>query len=469
LITAHWRRITRVLNICCLLIALHSTVAACGEEVTPSSFKGFLESFDFRLRLEGGILYQDIESWEKTGIDMPDYIRRRKIYSNLAQRNPELRKDRLTDNPLLHGAAFNEIILNASRAGFGLDGRVLMEDRGMSYGVYNTHNATVFSRFRVFADSSFSILGEEIDFGIYSGHFDNITLGKGLTLYNIDTQGNRFYIGWKNLRLGYDTVADMEMTYSLNIGDVYNYHISLEEIDLFRGFSLGLQAGEYDYVSGPPEMESVQKQISIAFEVKRGNVFRLYSETGLRKHAGTYFDRIDQSANVVGADFNFDNSFITLDIKAERRYYGRYFNEGFRSPDQTFNFRDNDLNVYNNTVGTHLYPISNFLRPFSQWAVYTEYQNRDVSSYILQADCRYNLPAGFFLDALLDLNYMDVSSEDNFLYPFYSLAAGWKPLEGTAVSVGLTNRAMNLDEQYPTLYLLESPVIEMGWYYRIGF
>jgi len=54
---------------------------------------------------------------------------------------------------------------------------------------------------------------------------------------------------------------------------------------------------------------------------------------------------------------------------------------------------------------------------------------------------------------------MDVSNEEPFLYPFYNLGLGWSPVRGTTIALSHTNRAMNLDKHYPTLYLTEQGTI----------
>ena len=88
----------------------------------------FLDHWDFSFRLRGGIIGQHYVQ-EETSLDMPDYIRSRKIYSALASRHPELHENKLTDNPLNHAATFNEISMEAGRSGLKITSRLLMEHR----------------------------------------------------------------------------------------------------------------------------------------------------------------------------------------------------------------------------------------------------------------------------------------------------------------------------------------------------
>lgn len=449
-----------------LVVLLVSTDIYGAEDESRSSIDS-MGSWNIRFGMKGGILYHFNEDVEETAILLPDYIEARRKYSDLARRYPQLQHEYLTDNPLVHIATFNEVSINARNRGFMINGRALLEHRGFSCGVYNAENSIVYPKFTISADSSFNMPGEEIYFGLSLGNYDNVKEGESLILYNIDFQGIRTYLRWGRIQVKVDFFGDLGGTYDLDIDDIGFYSLSIREAELFKQLCVDVETGIYLFETVPDE-KPTEKAISLALALSRGS-FRLYSETGLRRYDDTYFDRIDQSANVTGLKYGFRNDSFDFDITAERRFYGRNFNLGFRSESNSFNFRENDEDISHNSIGQHLYPISHFLRPFSQWAVYTEYQKRDVTSYILQARGSYKLPAGFFVSAMFDLNNLEVSNEDPFLYPFYNIGVGWSPIESSRFTLSLTNRAMNLDEQYPTLYLLESPTTEFSWYYRLNF
>jgi hypothetical protein len=453
-----------------IIAALISAWSVPGSAYPADSYAHLIDSWRMDFSFSGGIIHHDIESPDKVEIEMPEYLRLRKIYSDLANGNPVLQKDILTDNPLYHGASYSQLGIHARNGGVSINGRVLLEHRGMSFGVFNTDNSIVFPQLTISIDSSFTVSGEKFHFGLSSGNHNNLTLSEGLTIYNIDVQGNRLYLNWKNLILRYSTIGDMSASYDLNIGDVFYYSLACREINLFGGFGLNLQAGLYEYLQGyyTEDLET-NREINFSTEIKRGNSLSIHSEAGFRRHNGSYFSRIDQGGNLIGIRYKMEKSRYRVNITAERRYYGRYFNQGFRSDKQSFIFRDNTRTMDYNTIGSHLYPIYLYLRPFSQWAVYTEYQGKDVNSYILRARGRYTLPYGFFISAFVDFNYLEVSNEDSFLYPFYDAGIGWNPIDDTHCSVTLTNRAMNLDERYPTLYEMESPVLQLSCFYRIEF
>ncbi|HUV37363.1 MAG TPA: hypothetical protein VMX58_10530, partial [Patescibacteria group bacterium] len=121
------------------------------------------------------------------------------------------------------------------------------------------------------------------------------------------------------------------------------------------------------------------------------------------------------------------------------------------------------------TVGNYLYPLGLFHRPFSQWAVYTDYQERDVQSFIFRADASCRLPGDCTAICKLDFNVIDASGEESYLYPFYDIGFGWAPVSGTSITLSHTNRAINLDTHYPTLYQLKSGLLMLTFQGALSF
>ena len=57
----------------------------------------------------------------------------------------------------------------------------------------------------------------------------------------------------------------------------------------------------------------------------------------------------------------------------------------------------------------------------------------------------------------MDINALYAEGLAPFVYPFYTIGLGWQPDERTNIAVIMTNRGMNLDLHYPTLYLYKHP------------
>jgi hypothetical protein len=52
-----------------------------------------------------------------------------------------------------------------------------------------------------------------------------------------------------------------------------------------------------------------------------------------------------------------------------------------------------------------------------------------------------------------------------FVYPFYRYGIGYQPVEGANIKLSYTNRVINLNKHYPTLYLIKKPVIMLSLNY----
>jgi len=93
---------------------------------------------------------------------------------------------------------------------------------------------------------------------------------------------------------------------------------------------------------------------------------------------------------------------------------------------------------YANTIGRYHYPIKNAFNKFSQWAVYTEYQNLDVLGIELRSEI--NKPIAKKMDLNLKIETITIIREKiNF------------------AETG--NKTMNLDKSYQTVYMVKIPYI----------
>ncbi|HET7152515.1 MAG TPA: hypothetical protein VFJ29_02020, partial [Candidatus Kapabacteria bacterium] len=183
---------------------------------------------------------------------------------------------------------------------------------------------------------------------------------------------------------------------------------------------------------------------------------KLYSQIAFRAAYGIS-SVMSRTAFLAGIAYRGETKDFTWDGSFEYRYYGGLYNAGYHNYDVYY--RDTTLGEYANSVGPHLYPLQNFDRPFSQWAVFTEYQDlKDVTGYTCYLKAKYIFYDRIFASATLDLNYIKVENIPDFLYPFYDIGIGWEPVKGISFTISRTNRAMNLDNSYQTLYMYKSAV-----------
>ena len=121
---------------------------------------------------------------------------------------------------------------------------------------------------------------------------------------------------------------------------------------------------------------------------------------------------------------------------------------------------------YANTIGRYHYPIKNAFNKFSQWAVYTEYQNLDVLGIELRSEI--NKPIAKKMDLNLKIETITIIREKInfaetgnriFTHYFYELGLGYHFVENVKANIFLHNKTMNLDKSYQTVYMVKIPYI----------
>lgn len=353
----------------------------------------------------------------------------------------------VSDNPLYHGGTFAKLgALVTFIDGVTLDAEIVAEHRGISYGVYATDEMIIFPRMLLGLDTTFTaITGDPVRVIARVGNFTDLRWYEGLQYYNMDGQGSDIEIGWSWLRLWRRQIGDAVYGLGLGIGDVAEFGAGLLDVPLSDSLTADLSIGHTIY-AGTPYRDDEGFNYSLGLEW--GSIGRLYGEIGTRNLSFGALSG-NESAFLLGLDGRYALGPVDIAGRAEWREYGRGFNEGrtsharFRSP--------------GSTIGDFLYPLDYLERPFSQWAVYTEYQS-DITAFTLQLDTRVHLPYGFLLRAVLDFNEIQGGDWPVDSYDFFDIGLGWEPVRGLSIIASRTNRAMNLDRSYPTYYMYTTPV-----------
>lgn len=465
--TARGRR-SKLILLALALIAARSNLAA---KERPTA----LGVWNIGFSVTGGFIDQSYSPDDHVKLRMPSYVKNERFNAPMAAYYPPLKSQELTDNPLLHGAMYSHIGMEARNAGLTLSCKLIMEHRGTSFGTYATKNVAVLPMLFVGVDTSFAIGGETFRAGIEGGNYEDRKLYEGLTIYNMDVQGYHLHLKWRHLELSADHISDLAVGIGLGIDDEADYALSAKDVSLGGGLKLDASAGYFEYLGSSDATAGLRGEgVTAAAALRWSDRVRFYTQVGVRGVDDPSFGGLERCADLVGLAYRDElKEKLVLDLTGEYRYYGRYFNEGRTYDGACFLYRGYDGYGSEcsswNTVGAHLYPLQTFYRPFGQWAVYADYQGRNVQSFIFRADASYRLPGNCRLICDLDFNYLDVSNEDPFLYPFYNLGFGWEPAPGTTIAVSHTNRAMNLDTHYPTLYLTEKGTIMIAVQSAISF
>lgn len=353
------------------------------------------------------------------------------------------------ESPIDHGALYFNVQLKAKLKGFTLRASLNTErgGQGMSSGVYEKNGLAVYPKIHFAYNTKMKIHRQLIQLGASVGNIDQFKLFEGLTIYNIDVAATNFFIKWKRLKLEFNRIGDLIRGIGLNIDDEDDYILSIDNIKLFKGWALDLKTGITFYTN------TAYHSYSISAAIHNNNNFRLYSQLGLMygKKPGISYN--GRSAFLAGVKYKKDFTRFKIDLTGEYRFYSGYFNLYFKNG---VSYR-----------GRNLYPIYNYERYFSQWAVFAEYQDHegnalDVSGLTFQFFGQYYFYRRLYLFSMMDFNYIMAQGEAPFLYPFYEIGAGVEPFSNVLLYIGYTNKGMNLTRHYQTFYLYKKPVLNLA-------
>ncbi len=449
------------------------------------------------LDLSGGFSYQNV----RTGsYYYPAYFGTDQEYSQTVDENYPWREEsqRYSDNPLYHGAGYFRLgAVSQPIEEARLEVALIGEMRGMSYGTRNMENMIVYPKFFFTFRHALPLLGDTLHSMVEVGDHHQLESLVPLTFYNIDAQGSRFTLGYRWLEYLYEKAAgDGAFTIGLNIDDANHHALRTRDLSFLDSTSALFQAGIFHYSkryflgsslfeSGNPRFADSSPRDSMTRasglsptglalltrlerELASGLDGNLTLNYALR--LADIGDRLmSRSAFLLSAGLDLTGEDGFLGVSGSYRFYGGLFNAGFRNDDVSYreeaedeekndDFFDRAANDagYANTIGRSLYSLQQLDYPFSQWAVFTEYQDlKDVTGWTLYAEGRWRFTERFFLGGMLDLNLIVPEKIDAELYPFFSCTFGYEPYPGITAEAGITNRTMNLDKHYPTHYLIE--------------
>lgn len=390
----------------------------------------------------------------------------------------------ILDNPLYHGATFVDLETQLRpHPGFFLTAGATAENRGISYGVDNTANSVILLRYKIGVDTSLTLLNER--FGILAsvGDTRDARVDEGLLFNHADIQGATVHLDWRKLRYSYVKVGDAFAGVGLNIDDADYHRLELRDVPVVQGWKGAVRGGWFNHALIGTSSDAYNPQtprrnllnavnlnnygytLSGAFG-REDSLLNFYAQAALRSAESSDY-LMNRTAFVAGASARIESKNVELQATGEYRYYGGLFNAGYRNT--TVYYRDPSTQVdWGNTVGPHLYQLAWFERPFSQWAVFAEYQNlKDVTGWTFYAKGKWFFYDRFLVRGMLDLNYIVPEKLDPFLYPFYDLGIGWEPFENFSIIFSATNKGMNLDKHYPTFYLYEHPVPSIAFRWNV--
>lgn len=409
----------------------------------------------FRFDVSGGF-YHQMSGGEKPQVILPDYLKKRRPQEPHLTNIWDLHDGELPDSPLGHGASyFTFHTWTDITPSLQLYGSFTADHRGFSFAPYNTLAIAFLARYHAAYNNAIPLFKGADSLKLYGriGTHENYRNNEGLTLYNMDVQGLEGGLQWRKLAVSAQRIADLQFGIGLNIDGVIDYKLGFKDLTLNRKWEAEVGIGRQKYESRP-DADGVKYFTAAVFSKN----IRWYVETGYR-NSGLNVDAALNVAFLAGMRGKISRKKTTLSYSAEYRYYGGGFNHSLRKETNT-HYRDTAKGPGLNYIGNNVYPLSFLNRPFSQWAVFTEYDKQWVGGFTINAQLKQVLFKNFYLLAEIDYNLIRTQAEAPFAYPFYKIGAMVEAAKGTCLVVSITNKTMNLDKHYTTYYLIDKPLLQ---------
>jgi hypothetical protein len=412
---------------------------------------------NIRFDVTGGFYHQISAEEGLPTIKLPTYL------SNRRPQEPDiaslwgLNGDYATDSPLAHGASYWRLHTWYSLASnLEIYGSLEVDHRGFSFSAYNTEQVAILPRYNVkFQDSFlFHPLQDSVQLKFEVGTWENFRSFEGLMMYNLDVQGLQGSLAYKDFTFSISTVADLQFGIGLNVDGLITYQLAYDTWFRKR-WSLSVESGIYDLKDD--DFAAKIDITSLAINA-RNSTYTLYAAWGYRLTSP--YPSLVNHGLVVGLTRKYKQRKVDVLGTLEYRWYGGGFNAELRNETAT-HYRKTDQMPGGNYIGDHVYPLSFLSRPFSQWAVFTEYDKRWVSGLSFVSSTRFKVARSINAIIETDLNLITAENEDPFLYPFFKVGPSISAFDNTYMTFSITNKTMNLDKHYPTYYLLTRPVFQI--------
>lgn len=388
--------------------------------------------------------------------------------------DPEIRMKRPKDtsayfSPFMHNALYfkTAFVVNYNNKYF-FHFSPYFEQRSWSYGVNSLYNYYNYSKFSFVARDTLKTNNHIIPFSMEFGDFDSIVYyDDGLLDYNISKQGFRGKIRMVNNEFGFKYIADMAITVSLNIDEYvkvyYNRYIN-------KNFDIGFNFEWIVLLDDPVNYANIGS--SFGYQILNGLSLN-YSLSYTTKSIKWSDKWPSDFAYLFSIKYTKKIKNSSLEFSLKNRFYGMNY--------KALNFMDTLLwypykyryrlkGLYSNRPYLAYYPLKNYYRPVSQYALYSEYQDVEyIFGNELYLKWYKQLSKKFGNE--LELELINIIKSGNvktsmFNYIFYSNFLYFNLFPGCKAGLYITNKQMNLDAQYQTFYQMKYPFFGVHFTYN---
>ena len=226
---------------------------------------------------------------------------------------------------------------------------LIVEHRGMSYGINDLNNIVVFPIYKFDFNEKYNFINDTLKISLKVGCFMNNKLHHGLKIYNLDTQGANLKFDWGKFNFQFHDVADLSFGVGLELEELSDFSLGYK-VEKYLDFGINYSLNSYSPLA---------KVLDIYNDIKYNN-YGVFGEFDFSNNTNCYFQYElrnapyinfrENSALILGSLLNLKYSKLSFSLNPEFRYYGWVYNYGHKNDSVKYKQKE-VLNVSTNSEG----------------------------------------------------------------------------------------------------------------------
>jgi hypothetical protein len=419
-------------------------------------------------------------SVEKKNLTLGVDVEYKQLYQSLPEQYIEKQIDPIIDiwrkhdslqfyTPFMHNALYFGIGLNVSyKDRYRLLFKSYFEQRSWSFGTYRHSGNSFYPRFELVVNDTIFFNKKALPIFFNVGDlYSESEYDFGIRAYNIDAQGIVSSVSYKKVEFKMLYIADMAASVGLNIDEYFRLKLLYKLRDNHGVSSEVGVSSDFIQIANLPENEKFSYGVFYRTGVFRNLYFSFISDI-------VSTNDISSSDIALSAYLHYNASLgkSIIILQPKFKYYGSSILESHYSKylDYPYRYRSS---LSSSNQGVFLYPLKNYFRPVSQWALYTEYRGLgDIYSFELLASWEWDIYKS--LSHKLDVELINIHREtavhgNSYTYLFYTSFLYIELFKDFDVGIYISNKQMNLDVQYQTFYQMKYPFFGFHFTYDGAF
>ena len=362
-------------------------------------------------------------------------------------------QNQITDNPLHHLGIYlgltHKLTINNK---YIIESGIFTEERSYSGGNNTLSNLIFFPKIKIEANDTIRLFKQKFRTKIKGGDFWDEDVDDILRLYNIDYHALQFGFSYDNWSLYFFTIGDLASNIGLDLHQLYRTSVAFDNSKLRTVFHLS-----YNELSTGGNRSHVLES-----DWNFSNYSKYTFRKGLHLQSQISLRLNKELGNSLGGVFKATYNSNVLCLTGGLRYYHNNFNQGY-------NGRQPRYTRFGEFIGDQIYPLKNYYRSYSQWAVFTHLPNSELLAIELTIDWEKHLFDKMYYFNEVDINLVrDLTGGNSLVFPFYNIGVECKFVSPLIGRISVTNKHMELRTFYQTSSASKTPFISLAVQFNLN-